>query len=229
VFGERVAVALDRLPEALGALAAALAGRRVMPAPGLPLGALARLARRLEAAAYGTIVWDGAALPETTRQPVAGLILHILRALTQKTRCVGLPLGGSDNAQGAAQAMLWQAGWPGRLSFGTGAPAHDPWLYDAERLLRESEADALLWVAALRPEPPPATRVPTVALLAPDVALTSAAAVEIRVGVPGLDHRGWMMRGDTVVALPLPATRASALPSVAAVAGAMLERLEARP
>jgi formylmethanofuran dehydrogenase subunit B len=88
--------------------------------------------------------------------------------------------------------------------------------------------DVLLWVAALAAEPPPATTLPTVALIAPDVVLPAAAAVEIRVGVPGLDHRGTVMRGDTVVALPLGTTRASALPSVAAVAGAVLERLEGR-
>jgi hypothetical protein len=53
--------------------------------------------------------------------------------------------------------------------------------------------------------------------------------VEIRIGVPGLDHRGWVMRSDTVVALPLAQTRAAPLPSVAAVATAIGERLGTRP
>ena len=76
-------------------------------------------------------------------QIAVALVLHILRFLTLTTRCVGLPLGGGDNAQGASQTMLWQAGWPGRISFATGTPEHDPWRFDAERLLAAREVDAL--------------------------------------------------------------------------------------
>jgi formylmethanofuran dehydrogenase subunit B len=227
--GERIIVEADRLADALRVLAAAVAGRRVAAAPELPLAPLAALARRLEAASYGTIIWDVADLPAQSREETGSLILHMLRALTRKTRCVGLPLGGNDNAQGVAQAMLWQSGWPGRLSFATGMPMHDPWLYDAERLLRDGEVDVLLWVAAFGTEPPPVTRVPTIAVLPPDVTPPAPAAVEIRIGVPGLDHRGWVMRSDTVVALPLAQTRAAPLPSVAAVAAAIGERLGTRP
>jgi formylmethanofuran dehydrogenase subunit B len=224
IVGEHILVERERLPEALALLAATIAGQRVADGAGLPLAALVALGARLQTSSYGAIVWDSADLPETARAETAIVILHILRALTVKTRCVGLPLGGDDNAQGAAQAMLWQTGWPSRLSFAGGAPAHDPWRNDAERLLREGEVDALLWVAALSPASPPATSAPTVALIAPDV-VPAGAAVEIRVGVPGLDHRGTVMRGDTVVALPLAATRARALPSVAAAAQAVLDRL----
>jgi formylmethanofuran dehydrogenase subunit B len=226
---ERIWVEADRLVDALRALAAAVGGRPLAAAPELPLAALSSLARRLEAASYGTIVWDAAALSASSREDVASLILHVLRALTQKTRCAGLPLGGSGNAQGVAQAMLWQTGWPGRVSFASGTPMHDPWLHDAERMLREGEADVVLWAQALDAETPPAARVPMIALLPPDVALAAPAAVEIRVGVPGLDHRGWVMRGDTVVALPLAETRAAPLPSVAGVATAILRRIEGQP
>jgi formylmethanofuran dehydrogenase subunit B len=228
VVAERITVDGDRVADALRVLAAALEGRRVAAAPELPLATLAALARRFEGARYGTIIWDAAELPALAREEIAALILDILRTLTRKTRCVGLPLGGSDNAQGVAQATLWQTGWPGRLSFAGGTPVHDPWRYDAERLLRETETDVLLWVQAFGTEPPPPTRVPTIALLPPDVTPPAPAAVEIRVGVPGLDHRGWVMRSDTVVALPLAETRSAPLPSVAAVAGAMLAALEAQ-
>lgn len=228
VVAERIVIAGDRLLDALRVLAAAVEGRRVAAAADWPLAALAALARRFESASYGTIIWDAAELPAAMRQDIAALILQLLRVLTLKTRCVGLPLGGSDNAQGVAQAMLWQTGWPGRLSFGAGVPAHDPWRYDAERMLRDGETDLLLWVEAFGTEPPPPTRVPTIALLPPDAAPPAPAAVEIRIGVPGLDHRGWVMRSDTVVALPLAATRAAPLPSVAAVADAMRAALEAQ-
>ena len=57
---------------------------------------------------------------------------------------MGLALGGNDNALGASQALLWQTGWPSRVSFSRGMPEHDPWLYDAERLVKAGEADALV-------------------------------------------------------------------------------------
>jgi formylmethanofuran dehydrogenase subunit B len=226
---ERIALEPERILDALSFLAVLLGGRRVAADARLPHTALAALAERLQAARYGAIVWDAAAFSAAAREPVATLVLQMLREATRKTRCVGLALGGSDNAQGIAQAMLWQAGWPGRLSFADGVPAHDPWLYDAERMIAASEADALLWVAATTPSPPPASAPPTVALVAGDTVLPTAPAVEIRVGVAGLDHRGTMMRADTIVALPLAASRPSAMPSVAAAASAILERLGASP
>jgi formylmethanofuran dehydrogenase subunit B len=224
---ERIALEADRILDALSVLAVLLGGRRVAADATLPHAALVALAERLQAARYGAIVWDAAAFSAAEREPVSTLVLQMLREATLTTRCVGLPLGGGDNAQGVAQAMLWQAGWPGRLSFAGGVPAHDPWLYDAERLIAASEADALLWVAAATPSPPPAAAPPTVALVAGDAALPVAPAVEIRVGIAGVDHPGTMVRADTIVALPLAASRPSALPSVAAAAAAILDRLGA--
>jgi formylmethanofuran dehydrogenase subunit B len=224
---ERIALEAERILDALSLLAMLLGRRRVAADATLPHAALVALAERLHAARYGAIVWDAAAFPAAEREPVATLVLQMLRQATLQTRCVGLPLGGGDNAQGAAQAMLWQAGWPGRLSFAGGVPAHDPWLYDAERMIAAGEADALLWVAAVTPSPPPAAAPPTVALVAGDAVLSIAPAVEIRVGVCGVDHPGTMMRADTVVALPLAASRPSALPSVATAAAAILACLGA--
>jgi formylmethanofuran dehydrogenase subunit B len=227
-LGAEAPVEAAALLDALSALSALLRDRRVANGAALPLAALGRIAQRLKSARYGAILWEAAAFAPGEAQLAVALVLHILRSLNTTTRCVGLPLGGGDNAQGASQTMLWQAGWPGRLSFATGAPEHDPWRFDAERLLAAREVDALLWVSSLSPTPPPATTVPTVALIAPDVTLAAAPAVEIRVGVPALDHAGTAVRADTVIALPLAATRPSPLPSVAAAATAILERLGAR-
>jgi formylmethanofuran dehydrogenase subunit B len=95
-------------------------------------------------------------------------------------------------------------------------------------MLAAGEADALIWVAALVPEPPPATDVPVIALVADDVALAAPPAVTIRVGIPALDHAGAIVRSDTIIALPLQAAAPSDRPSVAAVARAISEHLEAR-
>ncbi len=228
-IAERMTVAADRLAELLGALSAILDGRKLgaAEAGGIAAKTLEALAARFAGARYGAIIWDAAIFPAPEGEIAVRLLLEILRHLNRKTRAVGLPLGGNDNAQGAAQAMLWQAGWPGRLSFARGAPDFDPWLHDAERLLQEGEADALLWVAATSPAPPPATEAATIAIVAGDVALTRDPAVAIRVGIPAIDHGGTVMRADSVIALPLEAARPSALPSVAAAAHAILERMGA--
>jgi hypothetical protein len=47
--------------------------------------------------------------------------------------------------------------------------------------------------------------------------------------VAGVDYAGTIMRADTVVALPLAPSRPSALPSVAAAAAAIGDRLGAAP
>jgi len=219
---ERILVEGDRLLDAVSTLAALANGQKVRPE--IATAALRGLADRLAAAHYGAIAWDIAAFAPPLRDAATSILLHLLRRLTRKTRCVGWPIGGENNAQGASQTMLWQAGWPGRISFAEGTPQHDPWLYDAERLLMAGEVDALLWASALSATPPPPTSVPTVALLAADAPPTSA-AVEIRVGIPGIDHAGTVMRADTVVALPLRAARPSALPSIAAAAAAILAHL----
>ncbi|MDB5408536.1 MAG: hypothetical protein JWL84_3448 [Rhodospirillales bacterium] len=215
----------DLLP-ALGALAALLRERPVAREDSaIPIAALVDIAARLKAAHYGVIVWDVAALPQGHAELAVELIAAMLRHLNVATRCVGLPLGGSGNALGAVQATLWQTGWPLRVGFGEGAPLHDPWRYDGTRMLAAGEADALVWVAALGTAPPPASSVPVIAIVADDVALPTPAAVEIRVGIPGLDHAGEAIRGDTVVAMNLVAAIPSDRPSVAAAATAILEAL----
>jgi formylmethanofuran dehydrogenase subunit B len=229
VFAERHIVPAGGMLDALSALSAIAGGRRprATDIAGLSLAALEAVAARLKQARYGAIIWNAATFPTADAEIAARLVLQILRALNRDTRAVSLPLGGSDNAQGASQVMLWQCGWPGRISFAHGAPNHDPWRYRAERLLSAGETDALLWVAAITPQAPPPARVPTVALVTVDTELALEPSVVIRVGVPGLDHGGAIVRADNVIALPLAATRTSALPSVAAAARAIFEQLSA--
>lgn len=225
----QVPVERPRLLDALRALSALIDGRRAAggTAPDLPLASLGDLAGRLNDARYGALIWDSASFAAGEGDLCVTLLLRILRALNRKTRCVGVPLGGSDNAQGVAQVMLWQAGWPSRLCFAGGTPEHDPWRFQAERLLAAGEVDALLWASAFSAAPPPSAAVPTIALVGPHATLRAAPAVEIRVGVPGLDHGGTVVRADTVIAVPLSAVRAAGLPDVAAVTAALAKRLGA--
>ncbi len=229
----RLAIRPGELAEVLGALGMLAAGRSLRrdEAGGVPAGPLKSLAERLLAARYAVVVWDAASLAGEGGSLVVDALMRLVRRLNETTRCAGLPLGGSGNALGAVQATLWQAGWPGRISFADGTPAHDPWAYDAKRIIEAGEADALLWIAAIDPQPPPeaAAGVPTIAVVAADVTLAAPPAVEIRVGCPGIDHSGAVVRSDTVISLPLAAARPSAAPSVAQAMQAILSHLPPPP
>jgi len=227
----RLAVRPGELAEAIGALGLLVAGRTLRrdEAGGVPAAALRNLADRFLAARYSVVVWDAASLANEGGGLVVDAVTRVVRRLNETTRCAGLPLGGSGNALGAVQAMLWQSGWPVRISFADGVPVHDPWAYDAMRLLSAGEADTLLWVATIDPQPPPeaAAGIPTIAVIAGDVTLAAPPAVEIRVGCPGIDHAGTVVRSDTVISLPLVAARPSAAPSVAQAMQAILSHLPA--
>jgi formylmethanofuran dehydrogenase subunit B len=227
-LGVDITVGAAELSEALLALAAMIEGKRVPEQKHnmLPLAALGGLAQRFKDAHYAAILWDSAAFPAAQADLTVYAILTILRSLNEKTRCIGLPLGGGNNALGVQLTTLWQAGWPMRISFAEGVPVHDPWLFDAERVLEAGEADALVWTAALTDEPPPPTTIPTIALVASDTVLPVTPAVAIRVGIPGVDHSGTAVRTDNVVSVPLRTARSSDLPSVGAVASAILARLD---
>ena len=213
----------DRLLDALGALS-----ERLFSHPprtqlhDLPYRDIAAIADQLAAARYGVIVWHPASFVPDEAELAIERLAAILRHLNVTTRCVGLPLGGSGNGVGAMQVALWQTGWPLRISFADGTPLHDPWRFDGRRMLATGEADALLWATTLVAEPPPAADLPVVAIVSDDVVLAAPASVEIRVGIPGIDHAGEMIRSDTVIALPLQATRPSDRPTVADAVDAIL-------
>ena len=55
------------------------------------------------------------------------------------------------------------SGYPVRNSLQRGFPEYDPWQFDAERMLDNGEADALLWISSFQPEKtPPASAEPTI-------------------------------------------------------------------
>jgi formylmethanofuran dehydrogenase subunit B len=228
--GLRAIVGPTELLDGVAVLSLLTRGRRPGPAhTRLPIGALTEIAGRLRGARYGVIVWELSHCAPTTAELVVEYLADILRHLNARTRCVGLPLGGSGNALGALQAALWQTGWPLPISFAGGRPEHDPWRHHGGRILGVGEADAVVWVASSVPDPPPTSAAPVIGLLADDVDLATPAAVEIRVGIPGIDHGGEIVRADAVIAVPLQATRASDRPTAADAARAILAAMEEPP
>ncbi len=214
-----LACTLDDLPADVAALGALVKGHAI-DRPGL-----AALAAALKASRYSAVVWAAGMLD----RPEAMLIVHALgelvRELNRTTRSAVFPLGGGDNALGANQACLWQAGVPLRASFARGVPEHDPYRFSGQRLLAAREVDLLVWISAFRDLPLPATGVPTILLAPPFARAAKNVAVFLPVGTPGVDHEGYAMRADALVALKLKATAARDLPSCAAVLGDIGVRL----
>jgi formylmethanofuran dehydrogenase subunit B len=168
----------------LAALRARLAGHPVGKM-WLSAKALDALAAELKAARFGVVVWSAAELDPLAIEMLCGLV----QDLNAKTRFTGLPLAPPDNALGVLQACGWMTGFPMRTGFGRGYPEHDPWRFDATRLIESGEADCALWISAYRAAAPQWKRhLPTIALTGGQASFPRAPRVHIEVGRPGTDH-----------------------------------------
>ena len=175
----RFAIGAD-VTERLGCLRACVKQRAFAAPP-----ELAALAGDLRAARYGVVVWAAPALPALAVEMLCGLI----EDLNANTRFAGMPLPGAGNVAGVAQVLGWETGFPFRVAFRDGVPVHDPWRYEATRLVDNGEADAALWLDALGEGPPPWRRaVKLVALAPPGARFAAAPEVALAVGRPGVDH-----------------------------------------
>lgn len=204
-------------------LAALLDGRRIPD----PDGALVALADAMRSARYCVIVWEPARLPPHGAL-VGETLLRLLMNLNRKTRAGALTLGGNDGAQTANGVMSWLSGLPLRSRVGLQGVDHDPLQYATARLLDERAVDLLLWVASFTPDlPPPQPALPRIVLGHPALATACAqpGTIFIPVATPGINADGHLLRADSVVSLPLYALRDDGLPTVAAVARALVARL----
>ncbi len=199
------------LPELLAALRARCAGR---PAGETTVAsqALDALAADLKQARFGVAVWSASEQDALALEMLCGLV----KDLNAATRFTGLPLAPPDNAAGVQQASGWLTGFPLRTGFGRYVPEHDPWRFDAVRLVDSGEADCALWISAQRAAAPSWTRpVPTIALShAPD-GLRQPPDVAITVGQPGVDHDAVEHLAETGTLAPVSARQPSNALSVA--------------
>ena len=186
-----------QLPDLLGVLRARIAGRPVANNT-LPLQAIEDLAAVLKQARFGVAVWSVAHLDGLCTEMLAGLV----KDLNAETRFTSLPMLPGDNAGAVQQVSGWKTGFPMRVGFGRGFPEHDPWRFDAVRLVDSGEADCALWISAMSGAAPAWRReIPTIALMASPDRLPRPAEVAFAVGRPGVDH-------DAVEYLPASATLA---------------------
>lgn len=195
-----------------------------------PDPALTALAAQLQAARYAVLVWEPAQLGGQAALLIERL-QQLIGHLNQRTRAAGFPLGGGDGAATVNQVFTWLGGLPLRSRRGALGSEHEPWRFDAQRLIDDGAVDALLWVSSFRAAPVPALAGPRIVLGLPALAAylgDEANTVFIPVSTPGLHTAGHLCRADGVVMLPLHRVLPSAWPSVAEVASRLAEALSTR-
>ena len=197
-----------------------IANRRIARS-GLPLAVLDALAATLKGARFGVAVWTAESLGALEIEMLHGLV----RDLNDTTRFSTLPLAAPDNGAGVLAACGWTTGFPMRTGFGAGVPIHDPWRFDAERLVASGETDCVLWISAFGAVPPAWQRAMNlIALCERTTQFAEEPNVRITVGRPGVDHDAIMHSSDVGTLVAATASARSGLPSVAEA----LERIGAR-
>jgi formylmethanofuran dehydrogenase subunit B len=209
----------------LAALRARVKNRRIanprIARSALPLSVLDSIATTIKAARFGVAVWTAESLGALEIEMLHGLV----RDLNDTTRFSTLPLPAPDNGVGVLAACGWTTGFPMRTGFGAGVPIHDPWRYDAERLVASGETDCVLWISALGAVPPTWQRaVNLIALCERTTQFAEEPNVRITVGRPGVDHDAIMHSSDVGTLVAATASARSGAPSVAEA----LERIGAR-
>jgi formylmethanofuran dehydrogenase subunit B len=214
----------EQAGDVVALLRARLRGFRVKPPKleGVTLAEIDALAERCRGAKYGVVVWA----PPSLNFPFAELAVEqftgLVKDLNQTIRFAGLSLGGAEGATTAGAVCTWISGYPLRVSYASGAPDYDPYRWAIGRMLKEGEGDLLLWIASISPDlVAPPTKISTVVLGTPGLALTEPPSVFIPVGTPGVDHAGRLVRVDNVVTLPLKDLGRADLPPVADVLSAI--------
>jgi formylmethanofuran dehydrogenase subunit B len=183
---------------------------------------LRELAATLAAARFGVAIWSAAALDTLAVEMLCGLIDDLNRT----TRFAGLPLSPANGAEAVAQALTWTTGFPPRTGFASPAPRHDPWQFDARRLVGSGEADAAVWISAFSPRPPDwDNTVPTIALVPAGTAFRTAPNVVFEIGCPGRDHDAMLfdpaLGGIAFAAASAPSAAASVAGILSAITAAL--------
>ncbi|MGC2783143.1 MAG: tungsten formylmethanofuran dehydrogenase [Roseiarcus sp.] len=200
----------------LAALRARVKNRRIAnretARSGLPLSALDALGATLKGARFGVAVWTAESLGALEIEMLNGLV----RDLNETTRFSTLPLAAPDDGVGVLAACGWTTGFPMRTGFGAGVPVHDPWRFDAERLVASEETDCVLWISAFGSAPPAwLNAADVIALCERTAEFTEEPNVRITVGRPGVDHDAVMHSSEAGTLVALAASARTATPSVA--------------
>ncbi len=217
---ETLSATREALPLILAALRARVGGRPVALSPTVAKK-IDGVAETLKAARFGVAVWSGSSVDTLVVEALQGL----LSDLNATTRFTGVPIGARSGAAGVTQLSGWMTGFPPRTGFGRGYPEHDPWRFEAKRLVESHETDAVLWISAYDGEAPPwKSEAAKLVTLAPKGAKPGR-GLHIEIGRPGEDHDS-LEFSQAIAAFALTKARApSGAPSVASAIAAIDARI----
>jgi formylmethanofuran dehydrogenase subunit B len=207
---EIISCASEFLPEVVATLRALVMDKPVTAetVAGVAVSSLKAVAETLKAAQYATLVWVSKDLHYDHAELTIENITETVVALNQKSRAMGLSMGGSDGDTSVNYAHTWLNGV----------------IIDAPEW--ESH-DAVVWVNSYSPDAmPPAGSGPVIVLGAPDSTFDAAPDVFIPVATPGLDCNGQQFRVDGSVTLPLTAAKPSDLPTLSQVVALIEAQLQ---
>lgn len=192
---------IDCMPEVTAALRALIQGKilTVKEVAGIAIADLQDVVERLKNAKYAVLVWVAKDLDFSYAELTIQNITESVVTLNQKSRAMGLALGGSDGDTTVNYAHTWLT-------------ALAPDEHDI------ADYDAVVWVNSFSPEKlMPKVDVPVIAIGHPDMKFEQTPDVFIPVATPALDCAGTLFRVDSSVVLPLKKIRESQLPTLADV------------
>jgi formylmethanofuran dehydrogenase subunit B len=183
------------------------------------------IAGRLLTARYGVIAFS----PEDLDPLAIEALAAFAEKLGHATRVVLLPVITHGAGQTAALVSSWTTGFPPRLGFERGYPEFDLWRYDAERLCRTGEADALLWLSPFEARAPDwKADIPVIALTRPGAVFARAPEIIIETEISGVDGPAELFSARYQILQPLEARPGGmAAPTPAAILEQLLSHLEA--
>jgi formylmethanofuran dehydrogenase subunit B len=213
------------LPQTLAALRARV-NRRPVALAADRLAQIDAVAAALRSATFGVAVWSATHLDALSIEMLSGLV----KDLNANTRFTSLPLTPPDNAAGVQQACGWLTGLPPRTGFARGYAEHDPWIFDAERLVKSGEADCVVWISCYGTEMPRWSRqIAVIALTGSGAKFAQPPAAWIEVGRPGVDHDGVDYHARMATFALRAAARPTETPSVSEVIGRLSAALGGAP
>lgn len=218
----------DHISEIITTLHALTVGNTLpQSAPGgIKLSDLENLAVMMKQARYGVIVWAPGELDITHAELPVHAICELIKYLNRTTRFAGFSLGGSDGGMTASNVCAWQSGYPSRISYNKGYPEYEPHRYSAQNILKARETDALLWISSFSTtSKPPRARIPTIVMSSQLSNMDITPEVFIPVGIPGVHHKGQLMRTDSVVSLNLKQVAEGQYPGTAEILKRVLNAL----
>jgi formylmethanofuran dehydrogenase subunit B len=191
---------------------------------GMSLQDYEEVAGRLITARYGVIAFS----PEDLDALAIEALFNFAEQLGHSTRVTLLPIVTDAPSQTAALVSAWTTGFPPRLGFARGYPEFDFWRFDAERLSRGGECDALVWLSPFAAKGPDwKTDCPVIAVTRSGAVFARAPDILIETEMPSAEG-GEIYDARSQSIQPVASKGWAAMPSPAGILARLIEHMGAQ-